>query len=144
MQQLWVAGVGWDDEVSELLVKPYMQYRNELKHLSDLRIPRWLNIEPNTSIQICGFADASEMAYAAVVYLRTTSADITQTIFLVSKPKVAPINQITLPRLELCAAHLLVKLITKVKLAMNIPDVQTIVFTDSTVVLAWLKALPRK
>ena len=46
--------------------------------------------------------------YAAMVYLHMTCVDErVQVTLVVSKTKVAPIKKLTIPRLELCGAHLL-------------------------------------
>lgn len=126
------------------LVIKYKNFRRDLKLLPSLKIERYLNITPTSLIQICGFADASKTAYAAVIYLRVINNGKITIRLLVSKTKVAPIKQISLPRLELCAALLLAKLINKVKVTMNFQTTVTYAFTDSTIVLAWLQAIPRK
>lgn len=50
-----------------------------------------------------GFCDASENAYAGVVYLRTGDVEVS---LVSSKTQVAPIKRLTIPRLELCGAYL--------------------------------------
>ena len=69
-----------------------------------------------------GFCDASERAYAAVVYLRMvdTTGNV-QVTLITSKTKVAPIKRMTIPRLELCGAYLLARLLFHVKKVFNIP-----------------------
>lgn len=49
----------------------------------------------------------------------------------------------TIARLELCTAHLLSKLIAKVRKSINM-EVQTYCWTDSTTVLYWLKSSPNR
>uniref|UniRef100_W8BRZ3 Integrase zinc-binding domain-containing protein n=1 Tax=Ceratitis capitata TaxID=7213 RepID=W8BRZ3_CERCA len=62
-------------------------------------------------IELHGFADASEKAYAAVVYIKYDE----QINIVAAKSKVNPMkNRKTLPNLELCAAHLLSKLIHRI------------------------------
>lgn len=55
------------------------------------------------------------------------------------KSKVAPFKQQTLPRLELLAAHLLADLVNKIKIITDLNISKCTYFTDSTIVLAWLK-----
>ena len=61
-----------------------------------------------------------------------------------SKTKVAPIKRLTLPRLELCGAHLLANLLFHVKEALNLPLQEVYAWTDSTIVLNWLDGNPRR
>ena len=57
--------------------------------------------------QIHGFSDASERAYAAVVYLRTEfSNGETDVRVMASRPRVAPVKRQRIPRLELPGATL--------------------------------------
>ena len=58
------------------------------------------------SQQIHGFSDASEKAYAAVIYLRSTYGNGSVSVCIItSKTRVAPIKPHTIPRLELLGAH---------------------------------------
>ena len=86
-------------------------------------------------MELHGFCDASEQAYAAVVYLRMTDTDGNIQIALVtSKTKVAPIKRLTIPRLELCGAQLLARLLHHPKQVFNLPLTQMSAWTDSTMV----------
>ncbi len=61
------------------------------------------------SIQLHGFSDVSESAYAGVVYLRIVdSFGRVHTTLVISKTKVLPIKRLSIPRLELCGAEILV------------------------------------
>ncbi|GFW78203.1 integrase catalytic domain-containing protein [Trichonephila clavipes] len=86
-----------------------------------------------------GFADASEAAYGAVVYLQCFLHNgAAKVSILASKSRVAPIRVISIPRLELCACVLLAQLFKKIHstLRLNISDI--VLHTDSTIALAWL------
>ena len=75
---------------------------SNISHISRCYFPKGVVIE---SIQLHGFSDASEDAYAGVIYLRLTDSDGNVHISLIiAKTKVAPIKRLTIPRLELCGA----------------------------------------
>ena len=54
---------------------------------------------------------------------------------VVAKTRVAPLKRLTIPRLELCGASVLSKLLTYVCLSLNI---HTFTWSDSNIVLHWL------
>ncbi|XP_035225507.1 uncharacterized protein LOC118198027 [Stegodyphus dumicola] len=86
-----------------------------------------------------GFADASEKAFGAVIYLQSiTSPGEYCSKLLCSKSRVAPIKTMTIPRLELSACLLLSKLMQKVleALKLKIDDVK--LWSDSSIALAWI------
>ena len=102
----------------DIIKESWLQWRSELQCLSDKHIsccyfPKGVTIE---STQLHGFCDASEDAYAGVIYLRLTDSDGNVHISLVvAKTKVAPIKRLTIPRLELCGANLLAQLLNHAK-----------------------------
>ncbi|XP_055922692.1 uncharacterized protein LOC129953468 isoform X1 [Eupeodes corollae] len=144
-QQLWLEGIGWDDPLPHKLSSEWEQYRNNLSFLQTIKIPRWLGTISSSSIEIHGFSDASNNAYSAVLYCRThrPNGQIFVNI-ITAKTKVAPIKQISLPRLELCGAVLLAKLFKKCISATQIEtyNLESYFWTDSTIVLSWIHALP--
>jgi hypothetical protein len=60
-----------------------------------------------------GFADASKKAYGAVIYLKYPIQE--DSYLICSKSRVAPLNNVSIPRLELKAALLLSDIILKIK-----------------------------
>ena len=101
----------------------------------------WVHIVPNAKVQLIGFADASEAAYAVVIYLKVIKDKQVSLHLLIPKTKITPMNQISLPRLELRAAQLLLKMMVKEQTAINCEEVEVFAFSDST---PWLKAIPRR
>lgn len=111
--------------------------------LSELKLPRFMGTHRNARCVLCGFRDASERGYAAVVYLRVENSHGAPSVyFLDSKTKLAPIkgSTSTVPRLELCAAVLLAKWLRRVRVTLGprLDVVKTFAWSDSTIVLSWL------
>ena len=95
-----------------------LQWRSELKLFSSKHIPCCYYQKEShlASIQLHGFSNASEEAYAGVVYLQMmNSIGNVQVSLVTSKTKVAPIKCLTIPYLELCGAYLLAQLLHHVK-----------------------------
>ncbi|XP_029167428.1 uncharacterized protein LOC114937926 [Nylanderia fulva] len=88
------------------------------------------------------FADASERAYSAVLYLKTKTKDITKVAFLAAKTKVASLKQVSLPRLELSAATLLARLAAHIVPIIGADKAPLHMWSDSTVTLGWIRGHP--
>ena len=145
-QQLWEQKLGWNDIVPEPYLTRHREWRTQLPVLSDIHITRCYSADEATlTLELHGFSDASEAAYAAVVYLRATFSVHPPTSHLVmAKTKVAPVKTISMPRLELCGASLVTKLLTSVRTALDIPLEQIHTWSDSSIVLAWLDGAPKR
>nr|XP_049699691.1 uncharacterized protein LOC110382053 [Helicoverpa armigera] len=141
IQKVWKSKLDWDDTLTPDLVNEWLQFRTSLIHLQQINIPRWYCFSPGQRIELHAFADASKVAYGAAVYIRIIKNDNEICVSLVSaKSKVAPIEkEISIPRLELCGAVLAAKLLFEVAQIMNIPKENLYAWSDSTIVLAWLR-----
>ena len=147
LQRLWESKVDWDDPVPEDIHEVWIQWRNELPSLAAMHISRCYSPVGATivSVQLHGFSDASEEAYAGVVYLRMVdSFGNVHTSLVLSKTKVSPIKRLSIPRLELCGAQVLTKLLCHAKEIFQIPMDHIFAWTDSTIVLSWLTGNPRR
>ena len=133
--------VGWDDVIPDQIYDVWHQWRVQLPMLEQRHIP-WYYFPKETdilSIQLHGFSDASEEAYAGVVYLRgEDSRGRVHVALVAAKSKVAPIRRLTIPRLELCGADLLAQLLHHLKEVFDVPLSDCYAWTDSTIVLNWL------
>ena len=87
------------------------------------------------------FSDASELAYGAVAYLKLvfTFTDGTSTLsFLLGKSRLAPVKTVSLPRLELNAAVVGVRIAQVIKKEMSLPLSIFKYWTDSTLTLQYI------
>lgn len=97
MQSLCSLKLDWDESVSQEFHTTWINYRDQLKVLEQLKINRKIVAPNSMSFQIHGFADASEKAYGACIYIRSTNENGTHSTELVcSKSRVAPIKQLTI------------------------------------------------
>lgn len=102
-QQLCKAKIGWDDVLTGDLAEKWKKICASVGGSEALIVPRCYfdGVEdPVKTIKIVGFCDASTKAYAAVVYLRLETTQV-HVRFLCAKTRVAPLAEITVPRLEL-------------------------------------------
>ena len=100
---------------SENIRESFAEYYNDLQLLTDLSFGRRYTLfEEPISSQLIGFCDASEKAYAPVVYLRTVDKGHVDLYIVAAKTKIAPRGsfKLTIPKLELRAAELLSKVQT--------------------------------
>ena len=88
IQELWLLKSDWGTPLPPREEQHWSQFMLELPYLSGIQIPRWLGWLPSSSIvEVHGFADASERAYAAVIYLRVVDASGTSRSTLVTCQK---------------------------------------------------------
>lgn len=143
MQKLWLTGLGWDDELNSDLTKEWSKHVNNIAQHNTFFLPRWLSTSSsNTKVELHGFSDASCDAYAAVIYIRVFNSHEVTTQLIMSKTKVAPVKQISIPRLELCGAVLLANMLKNVQTSLKIKNDAVFAWTDSTIVLSWLQKHP--
>lgn len=95
-------------------------------------------------MELHGFADASERAYVAVLYLRTATEGDVRVSLLMAKTKVAPLKRVSIPRLELCAASLLATIAVHALAVLQMRTIPVHLWTDSTVTLGWIQGHPCK
>ncbi|KAI5631598.1 pao retrotransposon peptidase domain-containing protein [Phthorimaea operculella] len=144
LQRLWLANLGWDDQLSGELLKDWLKFVTTLPGIVHIAIPRKLVPSAGCKATLHGFCDASERGYAAAVYLRTASSTGTVHVRLVmAKSKVAPVRtRWTIPKLELAGAALLARLLNHVTCnlrgTINL-DETVYAWTDSRIVLCWLQ-----
>lgn len=133
--------VDWDQNLTEPSLTKWKHFTNDLEVIAQITVPRYYHVKELTpvTVELHGFSDASEKAYAAVVYLRSIYSDGTvSTCIMASKTRVAPIKGQTIPRLELLGATILSRLVNTILQSLSIRP-QVYCWTDSLTVLCWIK-----
>ena len=141
MQRCWQANLTWEDSLPSHILEPWLIWIKELMHLHFLEVPRHLYLRNPVRKELHIFSDASTEACAAAAYARTVDAQgRIQVTLIASKTKLAPLQQKSVPRLELMGALLAAKLARKLE---NTLDVHSIfLWTDNSSVIQWLRKAP--
>ena len=121
------------------------EWFEELSELPCLCVPRCLRSELVEKITSHTFTDASQQAYGAATYLRHVYEDGSVNCRLVvSKSRVAPLQAVSIPRLELMAAVVGLRLAEAVGNILNLSKHEWLFWSDSMDVLYWIRACSRK
>ncbi|XP_022787689.1 uncharacterized protein LOC111327715 [Stylophora pistillata] len=133
MQETWLLGLGWDDEFPSNLKKMCQEWFSQLPELSGIQVPRCYHVAEKIveDASIHTMVDASLLAYAAVSYARHKYEEGEVTVrFTAAKAKIAPMKATSVPRLELMAAVLGLRLARKVSELLQIPFENCTLWTD--------------
>ncbi|XP_051157995.1 uncharacterized protein LOC127279598 [Leptopilina boulardi] len=150
LQETWAQNLAWDDEVDENVKFRFLKWVDNLKNLSEVKIPRVIfgDINPDDDISIHTFCDASQIAYAAVVFIRIENESGIRVNFIQAKTRVAPLKKNnsetrqSIPRLELLAATIGIRLTESILSSVDAIDVNKIkifYWSDSSTVIAWIR-----
>ena len=141
-QRLWKAQLDWDEPLPEEERNHWEKWKSELSVQSSVEIPRCCLPSTINVIRITLhlFCDASEVGYGMCSYLRFLNADGTvQCSFLFGKSKTSPLSPITIPRLELQASTLSVKMYNVIKNELTYQVDEVFFLTDSQTTLQYIK-----
>ncbi|XP_055308163.1 uncharacterized protein LOC129572241 [Sitodiplosis mosellana] len=140
MRKLWLSNLSWDDPIPYELEQEWNAVWSTIMSVEQIHIPRWLGTGKEIGLQLHGFADSSIAAYGCGIYLRVQNLSGQVSCHLIgSKSRIAPVKEVTIPKLELAAAELLTKFFVIVRNAMELQNVQYFLWSDSTTVLQWIR-----
>ncbi|XP_078364199.1 uncharacterized protein LOC144648546 [Oculina patagonica] len=141
-QELWRRGLEWDDPLDSDIKREWSSWKSELLQLKKVAIPRWFgtSVTSESTVELHGFGDASPKAYGAAVYIRVIDKlGQASSQLVMSKSRVAPIKEVSLPRLELLAAVVNARLLKFVVDTLQIKINRVVCWTDSMVTLHWIR-----
>lgn len=126
----------------------WSQWKQSLQDLEGLQIPcAYTSFSTAGTLrrELCVFANASVRAIAAVAYIKVTShREQTEIGFILGKAKLAPQPDLTIPRLELCAAVFAVEIAEIIAIEMETTFDNITYYTDSKVVLGYIHKQSRR
>ena len=134
----------WDTPLPPDIIRRWETWKNELVKLEDLRIQRCYKPDDFgevTSVQLHHFCDASTVGYGQCSYIRMVNArgDVHCSL-VIAKSRVAPVKHVTVPRLELAAAVLSVRVSAFLERELKYDHTEEYFWTDSTVVLGYINS----
>lgn len=113
LQLLCKENLGWDDTIPDELRMQWETWRNELPLLEMIEAPRCFKLKRMKNlkkIELHHFSDACTKGYGQCSYLRfVDKSDKVSSSLVMGKACVTPLKPISIPRLELTAAVVSVK-----------------------------------
>ena len=123
-------------------MKKWEAWKRELYDLEKLSLGSCIkpsNFRKIVNISLHNFSDASEIGYGECSYLRVV--DENENIYcslIMGKERVDPKKLVSIPRLELVAAVLSVKISNMIKKELQLQELDEYFWTDSRVVLGYI------
>jgi hypothetical protein len=143
LRALGQSGLQWTDVVGEEDASWWFLWFKELQRLNKVAMPHCLFPDRETleSSELHTFCDASEEAYAAVIYIRNVYSSGQVVIWQVKATnKLAPKKTISVPKLELNAALLGATVTQAVQQALPDHIHRWRFWIDSSTVRNWIRA----
>lgn len=143
LQRIWRDGVSWDETIGSQHLESLQHWANVLlTELPELKIQRWYApvIPEMSRVELHIFSDASEEAMAAVAYLTFITNSKTFVSLVMAKTKVMPIRTLSIPRAELTAAVMGVRLAETVSKLLSFKTEEITFWTDSLCVLSQINS----
>lgn len=142
LQDLCRQKCSWDQPIPQACAERWRRWVTGLDELQDFSVKRCVNpSEAGASVkaELHHFSDASEQGYGTVSYMRLHSETHTVHVaFMLGKARVAPLKQMTIPRMELVAATLAVRVDVMLRRELEIELNSSTFWTDSQSVLKYI------
>ena len=148
LQHMCIDGADWDDPLPESLREKWEKWRASLECLHSLEIERCIKPkgfgEPVVT-EMHHFSDASLSGYGQCSYIRLkNNENHVACAFVMGKSRVIPVKPVTVPRLELTAALMSVKVASLLEQELDYDNITHVYWTDSKVVLGYISNEARR
>ncbi|XP_065094111.1 uncharacterized protein LOC135714659 [Ochlerotatus camptorhynchus] len=144
LQEVWRAKTGWDEEIGKKELEKWYTWLRILPELESVEISRCYYRADSSideaRIELHTFVDASELGYAAVSYFRFERDGHVHCALVGSKTRVAPLKFVSIPRLELQAAVIGMRLAKSIEAGHYVKVDRRYFWTDARDVMCWLQS----
>ena len=141
MEQLCRNRLNWDEPIDEKSSYEWQKWKNNLSMVEETKIPRRYKprgFERIINYSLHHFSDASECGYGQATYLRMgNDVEEVHCSLIFGKSRVAPVKYVSIPRLELTAATLSVKMSKMLREELGIDIGSEVFWTKSQIVLGY-------
>ncbi|XP_058450218.1 uncharacterized protein LOC131429837 [Malaya genurostris] len=147
LQDVWRAGIDWDDRIDDTLFEKWQRWLQMLPRVEEISIPRCYFSHTDAvgeNIQLHTFVDAGDNGIAAACYLRVVQDGIVECRLVAAKTRVAPLKYMSTPKLELQAALVGARLSRSVSEGLVIKFSRKMFWSDSQDVICWIKSDHRR
>ena len=132
----------WDTEVSDGMKERWETWKRDAQKLDQFSVQQC--IKPKdfgevTSVELHHFSNACCVGYGVCSYIRLKNEhNQVHVSFLMGKPRVIPLKHMTVPRLELTAALVAVKVSKFLNKELKLEGVKNLYWSDSQVALGYI------
>ena len=138
-QEVCKAKIKWKAKLPPEIAEKFEHWKRQIGKLAEIKLPRQVVIPNYDTVELHGFGDASKLGYCACVYLVSRNSALNVSRLVVSKTRVSPLKEMSIPRLELTAAFLLSRLMAIViKFHNTLKFDKLVYYSDSTTTLHWI------
>lgn len=139
LKRTFIKKMEWDQSLDNEDQHEWQSWIADLKNLSAVQFPR--HVSNNGHFEVHVFGDASESGFGACAYVRSfNNRDNKHDVnLLLARAKVAPMQSLTIPQLELNACVLATKLGLVLEEQLQMPKEKIFCYSDSMICLWWGK-----
>ena len=138
-QEVCKAKIKWKGKLPSDIKDKFERWRKQIYKLAAIKLPQQVVLPNYDTVELHGFGDASQLGYCACIYMVSKNSSVNMSQLVVAKTRVAPLKEMTIPRLELTAAFLLARLLALVvKFHNHINFGRLVYYSDSMTALHWI------
>ena len=137
LRETWILKLDWDDPLPQDMKRKWKQFFQDMFLLENLKFPRCL--KPKNAVGdpwLIILSDGSDQAYGCAAYARWNCSDGSVKMHLImAKARIAPMDKVTTPRMELNGAVISKRCRTAILKEMRYQFERVIQLVDSDTVL---------